>query len=353
MGILSNFGSYIYLVIFLLVSIGVNGQPIVPALFIFGDSVVDVGNNNNLHTIVKSDFLPYGRDFSYHQPTGRFCNGKLATDFTAETIGFTSYQPAYLSTEATGENLLIGANFASASSGYHASTPKIYNTIPLSEQLEHYMDYQKKLELVAGQDNATLIITQGIYLISAGSSDFLQNYYINPLLYKLYSPEEFSHVLVQQFADLVRKLYWLGARKVGVTSLPPLGCLPAAITIFGEDSNDCVDHINKDAMTFNDMLNSTSEELQSQLSNLTLVVFDIYQPLYQLVTKPEDNGFVEARKACCGTGVVETSYLCNSKSPGTCSNASEYVFWDGFHPSEATNRILSDDLTAAAISLIS
>ncbi|KAL2937540.1 hypothetical protein RDABS01_020989 [Bienertia sinuspersici] len=353
MGVLSNIVAYCLVVIVLLVSKAVNGQPIVPALFIFGDSVVDVGNNNDLHTIVKSNFLPYGRDFSNHKPTGRFCNGKLATDLTAETIGFTSYQPAYLSIEATGENLLIGANFASASSGYHASTPKIYGTIPLSQQLEHYMDYQKKLESIAGKTNATSIIKDGVYLISAGSSDFIQNYYINPLLYKLYSPEAFSNVLVQQFAELVRKLYWLGARKVGVTSLPPMGCLPAAITIFGKDSNECVDHINKDAITFNNMLNSTAKDLQTQLSNLTLVVFDIYQPLYQLATKPEDNGFVEARKACCGTGILETSYLCNSKSPGTCSNATEYVFWDGFHPTEAANRILSDDLTAAAISLIS
>lgn len=351
MGFLSCFtAAYLVLV---MVFTAVNGQPLVPALFLFGDSVVDVGNNNHLHTIVKSDFLPYGRDFDSHEPTGRFCNGKLATDFTGETIGFTSYPAAYLSIDARGNNLLIGANFASASSGYYEGTPELYNTISLNKQLEHYMDYQKKLVEIAGQDNATTIITGGIYIISAGSSDFLQNYYINPLLYKLYTPEEFSNILVQQFADFVHKLYWLGARKIGVTSLPPMGCLPAAITIFGEDSNECVENINKDALTFNDNLNYTAKNLQNQLSNLTLEVFDIYQPLYQLVTKPQDNGFAEARKACCGTGLVETSFLCNSKSPGTCKNASEYVFWDGFHPTEATNRILADDLTINAISLIS
>lgn len=55
---------------------------LVPSLFIFGDSVVDVGNNNHIYTIVKANFPPYGRDFTTHTPTGRFCNGKLATDFT-------------------------------------------------------------------------------------------------------------------------------------------------------------------------------------------------------------------------------------------------------------------------------
>lgn len=58
------------------------GDPLVPALCIFGDSVVDAGNNNNLQTLIKANFLPYGRDFVTHRPTGRFCNGKLATDFT-------------------------------------------------------------------------------------------------------------------------------------------------------------------------------------------------------------------------------------------------------------------------------
>lgn len=58
-------------------------QQLVPSMFIFGDSVVDVGNNNHIYTIVKANFPPYGRDFmTAHQPTGRFCNGKLATDFT-------------------------------------------------------------------------------------------------------------------------------------------------------------------------------------------------------------------------------------------------------------------------------
>lgn len=76
--------SFYFLTLFVLFVVFnvVKGQPLVPALFIFGDSVVDAGNNNNLYTIIKSNFPPYGRDFTNHMPTGRFCNGKLATDFT-------------------------------------------------------------------------------------------------------------------------------------------------------------------------------------------------------------------------------------------------------------------------------
>ncbi|KAL6967115.1 hypothetical protein U1Q18_032918 [Sarracenia purpurea var. burkii] len=331
----------------------INGQPLVPALFIFGDSVLDAGNNNHIFTVVKANFPPYGRDFLHHKPTGRFSNGKLASDFTAENIGFTSYPPAYLSKKARGKNLLIGANFASGASGYYEATAKLYNTVSLSEQLQYFKEYQNRVLGIAGKNNASSIISDSIYLISAGSSDFVQNYYINPLLYSAYTPDQFSHILLQSYATFIKKLYELGARKIGVATLPPLGCLPAAITTFGFGGNECVAKLNKAAISFNNKLNVTSQKLQNKLFNITLVVLDIYHPLHDLVTKPADNGFVEARRACCGTGLLETSILCNANSPGTCANASEYVFWDGYHPTEAANKILSDDLLLSGIALIS
>jgi hypothetical protein len=65
-----------------------------------------------------------------------------------------------------------------------------------------------------------------------------------------------------------------------VTTLPPMGCLPAAMTIFGLDGNECVERLN----------NATSQRLQNHLSGLILVVLDIYQPLFNLVTNGTANG---------------------------------------------------------------
>lgn len=61
---------------------------LVPAIITFGDSAVDVGNNDYIHTLFKANYPPYGRDFVNRQPTGRFCNGKLATDTTGKYILF-------------------------------------------------------------------------------------------------------------------------------------------------------------------------------------------------------------------------------------------------------------------------
>ena len=53
----------------------------VPAVIMFGDSIVDTGNNNDIITLAKCNFLPYGRDFRGGIPTGRFSNGKVPSDF--------------------------------------------------------------------------------------------------------------------------------------------------------------------------------------------------------------------------------------------------------------------------------
>lgn len=55
--------------------------PLVPAVLIFGDSIMDTGNNNDIKTVIKCNFPPYGINFTGHQPTGRFSNGKIASDF--------------------------------------------------------------------------------------------------------------------------------------------------------------------------------------------------------------------------------------------------------------------------------
>lgn len=50
--------------------------------FVFGDSLVDAGNNDYIFTLSKADSPPYGIDFtpSGGRPTGRFTNGRTIAD---------------------------------------------------------------------------------------------------------------------------------------------------------------------------------------------------------------------------------------------------------------------------------
>lgn len=60
------------------------------ASFIFGDSLVDAGNNNYMQTLSKADIPPNGIDFkaSGGNPTGRFTNGRTIGDIVGKLAPF-------------------------------------------------------------------------------------------------------------------------------------------------------------------------------------------------------------------------------------------------------------------------
>lgn len=55
------------------------------------------------------------------------------------------------------------------------------------------------------------------------------------------------------------------------------------------------------------------------------------------------SGFKESRRGCCGTGLIEVAVLCNILSK-TCANASEYVFWDSYHPTQRAYEFIVADI---------
>lgn len=78
------------------------------------------------------------------------------------------------------------------------------HAISLSQQLEYYKEYQGKLTKVAGSSKAKSIIKDALYIVGFGSSDFVQNYYVNPFYYKLYTPDEYSSYLVGIFSSFIQ-----------------------------------------------------------------------------------------------------------------------------------------------------
>ena len=59
---------------------GKSEAKLAPALYVFGDSTVDAGNNNVIPTYAKYNYLPYGIDFP-NGVTGRPTNGLTTADF--------------------------------------------------------------------------------------------------------------------------------------------------------------------------------------------------------------------------------------------------------------------------------
>lgn len=64
---------------------GNNGGQLVNAVYVFGDSLVDVGNNDYLPAPAPRANRPYGMDLP-GRPTGRFTNGYNLADVICKCL---------------------------------------------------------------------------------------------------------------------------------------------------------------------------------------------------------------------------------------------------------------------------
>ncbi|KAK6932636.1 GDSL lipase/esterase [Dillenia turbinata] len=326
----------------------------ISALFVFGDSTVDPGNNNNLRTMVKSNFPPYGKDFVDHKPTGRFTNGRLATDFVASYAGIKDYVPAYLDPTLSTEELKTGVSFASANSGYDPLTPRLSNVISLPKQLEYFGELKERLEAAMGKQKTDEIVKKAVYLVSAGTNDFIVNYYALPIRSTIYTMPQYQQFLLQNTKQFIQGLVNQGARRIVVIGLPPMGCLPIVITLnSGTINRNCIDSELTVANDYNQMLQKELQAMQSQLAHQNVAIYyvDIYTPMMDMIRNPQKYGFEQSNIGCCGTGLLEETIMCNPRST-VCSDASKYVFWDSVHPTEKGYYLIFESLRPVVDSII-
>ncbi|XP_048596287.1 GDSL esterase/lipase At1g59030 [Brassica napus] len=246
----------------------------IPALIVFGDSIMDTGNNNRLPTLLKCNFPPYGKDFPGGLATGRFSDGRVPSDLIAEKLGIAKSLPAFMNPNLKPQDLLKGVTFASGGTGYDPLTAKIM------------------------------------------------------------------------------ELHKLGAKKIGVFSAVPVGCVPLQRTVFGGMfTRGCVKPLNDMAKQFNARLSPALESLDKELDGVILYI-NVYDTLFNMIQHPSKYGFEVADRGCCGRGSLAISYMCNSLNPFTCSNSSAYIFWDSYHPTERAYQVMVDNLLDKYLSKI-
>ncbi|WMV41169.1 hypothetical protein MTR67_034554 [Solanum verrucosum] len=91
----------------------------------------------------------------------------------------------------------------------------------------------------------------------------------------------------------IAELYKLGARKIGVFGVPPIGCLPAQRTLAGGFSRGCVVEYNQAAQLANTKLSAAIASISKNLLQSMLVLIDTYNPLLDLIVNPQKHGFTK------------------------------------------------------------
>uniref|UniRef100_A0A7N0V9C7 GDSL esterase/lipase n=1 Tax=Kalanchoe fedtschenkoi TaxID=63787 RepID=A0A7N0V9C7_KALFE len=311
-------------------------QPQVPGYFIFGDSLVDNGNNNNIASLAMANYLPYGIDFPGGRPTGRFCNGKTTVDVIAELLGFPNFIPPFA--RARGRAVLQGVNYASAAAGIREETgQQLGGRTPFSGQVRNYQTTVAQITSILGSEQAAAAhLSKCIFSIGLGSNDYLNNYFM-PLVYsssRQYTPS------IHMLCGLLQTIYNYGARKFVLIGVGQVGCSPSVLAQRSRDGKTCVAEVNNANQIFNTKLKSLVDEFNNNFSDAKFIYIDAYGIFNDLLTKPGSYGLRVTNAGCCGVGRNNGQITCLPlQTP--CRNRREYLFWDAFHPTEAANTVVA------------
>ncbi|KAL1156878.1 hypothetical protein V6Z11_A08G118200 [Gossypium hirsutum] len=258
----------------------VHTKPLVPALYVFGDSLFDSGNNNVLPTMARANFPPYGHNFVQHF-TGRFTNGRTLPDFIAEFLEL-PYPPPYLGIHDSGKCLSLGEQIDLFKWTIESKLPTHFNS--LEELSKHLAD--------------------SIFIFTTGSNDYIQNY-LEPTLFSTnhdYDPQSFAQLLIDDLSNHFQSVYKLGARKI-MHEIAPLGCIPHYTRKYQVVVGKCHEQTN-------------------QLIQISI-------PYYCRIS--------DASNPCCTTWGNGSAACIPLLEP--CPNPNQHFFWDGYHNTETGNSV--------------
>ncbi|TVU27963.1 hypothetical protein EJB05_19468 [Eragrostis curvula] len=321
-----------------------SGTGKVPAIYVFGDSTADVGNNNYLtgSAVPRANFPHNGVDFPTSRPTGRFSNGYNGIDFLALNMGFKRSPPPFLAVaNKTNKQILsglVGVNFASAGSGILDTTGNFI--IPLSKQVEQFATVQSNISARISQGAADTVLSRSLFLMSTGGNDLFAFFQRNSTPTAA-EKQRFISNLVALYQNHVKALYVLGARKFAVIDVPPIGCCPYPRS--QHPLGACIDVLNDLARGFNKGVKDAMHGLSLSMEGLKYSVGSAHAVVQSIMKHPQRLGFKDVTTACCGSGKFNGASGCTPNAT-LCDNRHEYLFWDLLHPTHATSK-----LAAAAI----
>ncbi|XP_050211676.1 GDSL esterase/lipase At2g30310-like [Mercurialis annua] len=326
------------------IAINTASLPKFPAIFFFGDSILDTGNNNYIRTIFKANYRPYGKDLNGGVPTGRFSNGKLIPDMLASALKIKDTVPPYFDPNLTNSDLITGVNFASSSAGFDERTSLFTNAIPIPKQIEYFKQYIARLKAIVGEKKAMQIISGALVVINGGTNDFLFNIYDIPMRRLQFNVKQYIDFILNIVENSIKELYDLGVRSLIVAGLVPVGFAPfqrSARYINPFMLTYSLDEQNKNSIIYNEKLINLLNKFQQSHPASRIVYTDLNITIVDMINDPNKYGFEETKNGCCGSFIFKQGVLCDSLTP-PCEDPSKYLFWDRIHPTSTAYQYLTD-----------
>ncbi|CAD6272105.1 unnamed protein product [Miscanthus lutarioriparius] len=314
----------------------------VPAMFVFGDSLTDNGNNNDLNSLAKANYPPYGIDFAggppAASPTATPWSTRLVRAYAAQLLGL-PLLPSHTDA-SSGDAALHGVNYAPAAAGILDNTGQNFvGRTPFNQQIKNF---ERTLDLLSRKlDGASRLapsLARSIFYVGMGSNDYLNNYLMpNYNTRNEYNGDQYSTLLVQQYAKQLSTLYNLGARRFVIAGVGSMACIPnmrarSPVNMCSPDVDDLI-------IPFNNKVKAMVNNLNTNRPGAKFIYVDNYAMISQVLRNPWSYGFSVIDRGCCGIGRNRGMITC-LPFLRPCLNRNAYIFWDAFHPTERVNVLL-------------
>ncbi|PKA62291.1 GDSL esterase/lipase [Apostasia shenzhenica] len=336
-----------------------------PAVFNFGDSNSDTGG---LVAGLGETLEPPNGQTYFLRPAGRFCDGRLIVDFLLDAMDL-PFLNAYLDSVGA-PSFLKGGNFASAGSTILPATMSSVCPFSLGIQVAQFLHFKGRVtELLAKGNRYKKYIppadffNQGLYMFDIGQNDLAGAFYSKSEDQVIAS----IPTILLEFETSLKKLHDQGARRFWIHNTGPLGCLAQNVAQFGKDPSKldelgCVSSHIRAAKLFNLQLHALCSKLQGQFPDTNITYVDIFTIKYDLIGNYSRYGFEHPITACCGYGGPPLNYDSRIRCGQTktldgssvtakgCSDATDYVSWDGIHYTDAANQHVSSQILTGKFS---
>lgn len=268
---------------------------VITNVYVFGDSLMDVGNVNAL----TGGTTPPSFYFE-----GRWSNGPLAVDLFAATFGVT-----------LAPSVLGGTNFAWGG----ALAQSLPGGVP---------DVPDQINMFAATLAGTPADPNAIYVIDGGGNDIA-----NALSSS--NPLAVVQSALAAWSQSIAALAGLGAEHLLVFNVPDIGVTPRVREIDAQlgANGQVMAAASQLTLLFNSQFAQLIAEAR-HLYGIDIDVVDLYGIGKALEADPASFGLLNATDACV-------------TAAGVCEHPNTYAYWDPFHPTARIGEIWADAMRQA------
>lgn len=159
------------------------------------------------------------------------------------------------------------------------------------KQLEFFQGYQRRVTSLIGEEETKNLVSKALVLITLGGNDFVNNYFLTPITVRRlqYNLQDFSNLLISDYKKILQRLYDLGARRVLVTGMGPLGCVPAERAVRSANGQ-CAEEPQRASEIFNHLLIQMIPTLNQELGSDIFVAVNAKEIQNDFIHNPHAYG---------------------------------------------------------------